>query len=459
MASSSAGHRGRIGRQPPGPDVERGAHTGHQSAVHHRLPAPGRLRAREERAPPVELIPRAEERVVQASLEGQQVHEPQVQPVHRDRLRQRRQVLQPAHGAEPPARVPRLLEHGERQAARGAQVPAPLLGNPREEIRLPEYRHAPKLEDPLEVFEGDGGIELRGVPRRRDARVHDAKLLPVLRAKIPRLRHRRDRDRRQVRHQLGVIDAHRLDHHRIGGPDQRAPPLVTPQTQVLRRHEFIADDTAMHRAEPGRVAGVDHLLRRGREEMRRRFRTQDQDAIPARRDRQRPTDFPARVDGLMRAGGQTESARDAGLIHDLHLRRRRPRPPRWGRRARRPGRPRRLRSRSKRSQAHPRPERASLRQYWHGPENCQEVTPRKYQETNHLAESIRLDFPVQCPLPDPQDLRGLPSVAAVLLEGRLDGPLLHLSHCHARPVQDGPEVLPGGSPRPDRPSAAGPRYR
>ena len=221
--------------------------------------------------------------------------------------------------AEAAARVPRLLQHRERQAARGAQVAAPLLRNPREEIGLREHRHAPELEDPLEVLEGDGGIELRRVPRSRDARVHDPKLLPLLRAQVPRLRHRRNRDRRQVRHQLGIIDPHRLDHHRIGGPDQGAPALVTPETQVLRRHQFVADDAAVHRAEPGRVAGVDHLLRRGRIKVRRRFRAQDENAIPPRRDRQRPADLPARVDGLMRARGQTLPARDARLIHDLDL--------------------------------------------------------------------------------------------------------------------------------------------
>ena len=60
--------------------------------------------------------------------------------------------------------MPRLLQHRERQAARGAQVAAPFLRHPRKEIGLREHRHAAELEDPLQVLEGDGGVELVDQP-------------------------------------------------------------------------------------------------------------------------------------------------------------------------------------------------------------------------------------------------------------------------------------------------------
>ena len=74
-----------------------------------------------------------EQRMVQRPLGREDVHEAQVEPVHRHRPRHRRERVEPADLPEPPARVARLLQQRQRQPARRAQVPPPLLRHPLEE--------------------------------------------------------------------------------------------------------------------------------------------------------------------------------------------------------------------------------------------------------------------------------------------------------------------------------------
>ena len=58
-ASRTAATASGSGAEPPRLDGERGADARHHRRVHHRLPAPRRLGARQQRPPPVQLLPRA----------------------------------------------------------------------------------------------------------------------------------------------------------------------------------------------------------------------------------------------------------------------------------------------------------------------------------------------------------------------------------------------------------------
>src|SRR2546429_301263 len=68
-------------------------------------PCPPRLRGASDLAPPEQLVARAQQRVVEAALARQDVHEPDVDAVHRHRPGDRFQTAQPAHLAEAPAVV------------------------------------------------------------------------------------------------------------------------------------------------------------------------------------------------------------------------------------------------------------------------------------------------------------------------------------------------------------------
>src|SRR5918994_2194901 len=71
--------------------------------------------------------------MVQYTLRGEDIHEAEVHPVHRDRPGQRPQRVQAPDLPEPPAGVARLVQQRERKPARRAQVPPPLLRNPLED--------------------------------------------------------------------------------------------------------------------------------------------------------------------------------------------------------------------------------------------------------------------------------------------------------------------------------------
>ena len=70
------------------------------------------------------------------------------------------QRVQPADLPEPPAGVARLLQQRQRQPARGAQVPPPLLRHPLEHRRLRQHAHPADPEELLQVAEGDRRVEL-----------------------------------------------------------------------------------------------------------------------------------------------------------------------------------------------------------------------------------------------------------------------------------------------------------
>ncbi len=101
-----------------------------------------------------------DERVVQRPLGREDVHEAEVEPVHRHRPGHRRERVEPADLPEPPARVARLLQQRQRQPARRAQVPPPLLRHPLEEGRLRQHVHPADAEELVQVAEGDRRVEL-----------------------------------------------------------------------------------------------------------------------------------------------------------------------------------------------------------------------------------------------------------------------------------------------------------
>ena len=305
------------GRDRPGLDLERGPHARHQGLVHHRVAAPGRLGAGQELPAPEQLLPRARQRVVQRPLGREDVHEAQVQPVHRHRPGHRLERVQPAELAEPPAGVARLLQQRQRQTAGGAQVPPPLLRHPLEEGRLVQHVHAPDPEDLVQVAEGDRRVELGTADRGTDAGVGDFEARPVLRSQISGLRHRRNRHRGQVGNQLGELEPDRVHHHRIGGADQGAPRLLFPELKIFRGNEFVANDAPGDGPEAGGVARVDHLLRRGRIEVRHRLRAQDQHAVALGGDGKSPPNLAVYLDGPVGTGRQTLAAADARIVVDL----------------------------------------------------------------------------------------------------------------------------------------------
>ena len=143
----------------------------------------------------------------------------------------------------------------------------------------------------------------------------------MLRPQISRLRHRRERDRREVGEELGVLGPDRLHHHRIGRADEGAPGLLFPQLKVFCRNEFVADDAAGDGAEAGLVAGVDELLGSGGVEVGDRLRAQDQDAVALRGDGKSPPDLAVYLDRAVRTGRQTLPAPDARLVDHLQQQR------------------------------------------------------------------------------------------------------------------------------------------
>ena len=259
--------------------------------------------------------------MVQRALAAQDVHEAEVDPVHRDRPGHRPERLQPADLAEPAARVPRLLQQLQREAARHAQVAAPLLRHPLEQRRLLRDVHSPDPEQLFQIGKGDRRIEIGSVDRGTDTGVRDALPRPVERPQVSRLRYGRHGDRREVGHELGVLGPHRVHHHRIGAADEGAPGLVGPDLKVFRGNEFVADDAAGDRAEARGIAGVDDLLGGGGVEVGRRLRTQDEKAIALGGDGESLADFAIYPDRAMGARRQTLPAANAGLVHDLQQQR------------------------------------------------------------------------------------------------------------------------------------------
>ena len=231
---------------------------------------------------------RPRERVVQDPLGREDVHEAQVQPVHRHRPGHRRQRVQPADLAEPAARLPGLLQQRQRQPAGRADVAPLLLRHPLEIARLPQHADPADAEQLVQIAERYGCVEVGAADRRTYARVRDLEPIPMLRPQISGLRHRRKGDRGQVGQELGVLGPDRLHHHRVGGADEGAPRLLFPQLKVFSGNEFVADDAPGDGAEPGLVAGVDELLGTGRVEVRHRLGAQDERAVALARRWQEP---------------------------------------------------------------------------------------------------------------------------------------------------------------------------
>jgi hypothetical protein len=111
--------------------------------------------------------------------------------------------------------------------------------------------------------------------------------------------------------------AHGLHHHRVGGADQGAPRLFFPELKVFGGNEFVADDAPGHRAEPGLVAGVDHLLRGGRIEVGDRLGAENEDAVAAGRDGKSPSDFAVYLDCVVGTCGEALPAADAAFVFDF----------------------------------------------------------------------------------------------------------------------------------------------
>src|SRR5207245_2106814 len=111
-------------------------HCSRQLLVHHRQPRPSRLGRPHDLAAPEQLLARPEQRVVEASLARQDVHEPQLDAIHRYGPRDPLERAQPPHLAEPPAGLGLLGEQPERPARRRAPVAAPPLGGAAEVGRL-----------------------------------------------------------------------------------------------------------------------------------------------------------------------------------------------------------------------------------------------------------------------------------------------------------------------------------
>ena len=171
--------------------------------------------------------------------------------------------------------------------------------------------------------------------------------------------------------------------------------------------------------------------------MRRASRAQDEHPFALRRDRQRPTDLAARPDRLVRTRRHTLPAPNTCLVHDLYLGR--PAPPQ----SRSVGQTRTHARQA--TQASASMTKFTARPPWVGRDtsilfgtdlsNVKSVTARKFEHLPLQPECECLDFPVQCPLADAQDLRPPAGGSPGLLQRRLDCRLLHFSHCHARAVQ------------------------
>ena len=259
--------------------------------------------------------------MIQRSFGRQDVHEAEVEPVHRHRPRHRLERVQPAELPEPAAGVAGLLQQGQRQAARGAQVTPPLLRYPLEEDRLAQHVGAPDPEDLVQVAEGDGRVELVAAEGRTDARIHDLEPRAILCSQISGLGHRRHRHRSQIGNELGELEPDGVHHHRIGGPDEGPPWLLFPELKIFRGNEFVADDAPGYRPEAGRVAGVDDLLRRGRVEVRHRLRAQDEHPVALGGDGKSPPNLAVYLDRTVGTGLETLPAPDTGLILDLEQQR------------------------------------------------------------------------------------------------------------------------------------------
>ena len=254
--------------------------------------------------------------MIQRPLGRQNVHEAEIQPVHRHCPRHRLERLQPPQLPEAPARVAGLLQQRQRQAPGCAQVPSPLLRDPLEEDRLTEDVYPANPEDLVQVAEGDRGVQLGGADWGTDACVGNVEASPVLGPEIAGLRHRRKSDRSQVGQQLGELVAHRLYHHRIGGTNQGAPRLLIPELKVLSRNEFIPDDTAGNGPESDLVAGVDDLFGSGRIEVGDRLGAEDQNPVSCRGDGKSPPDLAVYLDSAVGTDSQALTGADARLIVD-----------------------------------------------------------------------------------------------------------------------------------------------
>src|SRR5256886_13910706 len=105
-------HRFRLWPVPVLGDRERlgDLHPARHRFLHHRGARPRRLPRPHHLAPPEQLVPRTQQRMVEAPLARQDVHEAQVQTIHRHRARDGPKAAQAPDLTEPAARL-RLLEH------------------------------------------------------------------------------------------------------------------------------------------------------------------------------------------------------------------------------------------------------------------------------------------------------------------------------------------------------------
>ena len=257
--------------------------------------------------------------MVEAPFARQDIHKPKVDTVHGHGAGDRLERGQPPHFAEPPARLGLLLQHLERQPARSAQVTTAFLGQSGEVRRLLVRLHPSALEQHFQLLVRDDRIQVAAALGEAHARVHHRRVGAVQALQVASLRRDRRRHRREVGDELRVPRLHGLHDHWAGAPDQRAPPLVRPQREVLFRDQLIPQHAAVHRAEPRRVAGVDQLLRRSRVEIGRRLHAENERRPAGDGQLERAGQVALGHDRVVGTGGKAQPTARAHLVHDAHL--------------------------------------------------------------------------------------------------------------------------------------------
>jgi len=99
--------------------------------------------------------------MVETPLARQDVHEAEIEAVHRHRVRDDPQAAQAPELAESPAGLGLLEQHLERQPARHAQVAPPLLRYAGEVLGLLRDHDAAPLEDVGQLLERDRRVHVR----------------------------------------------------------------------------------------------------------------------------------------------------------------------------------------------------------------------------------------------------------------------------------------------------------
>ena len=259
--------------------------------------------------------------MIERPLVREHVDEAEIDPVDRNRPGNGLQARQSPHLLEPAARLLGLLQQGHRQPARHTEMAPALLRHPSKHQGLGVERYPPGPKQFVQVAEGDGRVDLRRPDRGGEPRVHHLEPVRVSRPEIAGLGHRGRRHRRQIGDQLGILGPHRLDHHRVGRPDHGAPGLLPPQPEILRGHQLVPNHPARHHPEPGRITGVDHLLRGGRIEMGRALGVDNDRPGTLGRNRHGLAQLAADVDRVVGTLGNTEAAVNTDLLHDPNPRR------------------------------------------------------------------------------------------------------------------------------------------